>query len=101
MKFGQRVGFTHKLERKLRREPYEVGGLTFHRTWKEWKRIVCPTASGIFIGERTLSNGTVAFETDWGWIYKHDHSFRVALVAPNSRENPVYVPLTCIRSRED
>jgi hypothetical protein len=54
--------------------------------------------TGLLLGYRTLSNGDMEWFSDEGNRYTPREHFKVALVSPNERENPVYVPLDKIKA---
>lgn len=79
---GQKVVGGPRLRRKFKREgrkewePYESG----HQT-----------IEGIFIGWRTYSNGKSEYEDSCGYIFTPDKYFKVALIVPHIRANPIPV----------
>ena len=86
MKYGQRVKVKFKY---MRREVYQKD---YYGDKKEWKRVKFERTC-IFLGYRTLSNGTRHYDSYAGYDYTPTKHFKAALVSPSERENPVYVPL--------
>jgi len=64
--------------------------------WKVWKRRYFES-NGIFLGFRWLKEGTREYELEYGYYFAVKGGFKVALVSPSPRLNPVYVPLDAIR----
>lgn len=58
------------------------------KVWSREDRII---TGGIFLGFRTLSNGSKYFDSEYGWIYTPKKHFRAALVSPGPNRSPVYV----------
>lgn len=84
LKFGERVLIDHKLERKETYDQVEQDG------WlKQWKKVPFSGKfqEGIYLGERTLSNGKRYRDA----TYKPIEHFRVQLVCISPNLNPVYV----------
>lgn len=95
LQFGARVEFWAVY---CRRRRYD--GI---RHVKFWERRKWKTQTGIFLGTRTLYDGTLSYEEydySTNTIFEPTHHFQVALVCPCSRMNPVYVPLDAIGLKE-
>lgn len=89
IKYGQKVVATGRLTRTFRRPN--------RKEWVDWT----PKSfgfEGLFLGYRNLSNGELIWDEDEGNIYYPKEHMKVALVSPNERENPVYVPLDKIKA---
>jgi hypothetical protein len=85
MKLGTRVTCTARYVRSRTHK---------HRNWYAMSM---KAREGMYIGTRTLANGTAEWEgEDEGMVFQADEYFRVALVVFSERENPVYVPLAAI-----
>ena len=94
--FGDRVNCTHRFVRKERRVENKNGyGST---SWKIWGKKSYSVSSGIFLGYRTLKDGTRNFKYDAGWIFTPKKYFKAALICPTDKINPVFVPLDCIEA---
>jgi hypothetical protein len=48
---------------------------------------------GIYLGKRTLWNGTRIFEHEVGNIFEPEHHLRAMVVCFSEHENPVYAPI--------
>jgi len=94
LNFGYTVSISTKYKRVTRRKPEENGRSKLWRIWdkEEYYKNDC-----IFLGYRTLSNGTVEYEDEVENYFYAQDSFKVALVCPGPNLNPVYVPLHCIK----
>ena len=98
--FGQRVSFTHKLKRIItsRRLTTHSGiEYTLHN-WKVWEQEPYDCRGAIFLGIRTLKNGTREFDNEYGWSFNPKEYFKAALICPTDKINPVFVPLDCIEA---
>jgi len=82
-----------------------IGGPRLHRKHKrdrrkEWviydfdKKLI----EGIFIGFRTYANGVADYVEDVGTIFIPDERFRVALIVPHTRANPVPVMYETVKT---
>lgn len=77
--------------------PSKIEGLrNTRRRWKYWDEVQGSVKEGIFLGYRTLHNGTSEWESEVGYIFDSHESFKAALVCPSDKKNPVYVPLHAI-----
>ena len=54
--------------------------------------------SGVYLGQRNLSNGSTFFDSEYGWEYTPEEHIKVALVSLSAKENPVYVPFDSIKA---
>jgi hypothetical protein len=61
-------------------------------TVKEWIYWPIKPRKGIFLGSRTLWNGTRSWEGEVGNIFEPEEHIKAALVCLSTWENPVYVP---------
>lgn len=50
--------------------------------------------NAIFLGYRTLRNGSSEWEDEAGYIFEPEAHFRAMLVCFSPHENPVYTPIT-------
>jgi len=92
MKHGTKVKITKKLVRESQRK--HTG--KFWQRWKIWKPVeYC--SEGIFLGYRTVQDGTTDWEDEVGMIFMKKSCYKVALVSPSAKENPIYVPLENMR----
>lgn len=97
LKFGERVRACCYLKRVCEyRQRRMYSGLEKKQPYKLWKEVPITDREGLFLGFRTLSNGFIFWESEVGYIFESDKSFRVALVIFSERENPIYVPLQSI-----
>ena len=94
--FGQQVSFSHVYVRAMKMID-DKNGNKWAIPWKIWEKWPYSTGHGLFLGVRTLSNGTREFWEDEGYTFIPKEYFRVALICPSTTKNPVYVPLDCIK----
>jgi len=80
LEYGSRVSATKKLVRGFR----------------VWEEVDC-VIQGIYLGVRTLSNGTSTHNREEGSCYTPKEHFKCALVSPGPNQNCVYVPLTSVK----
>lgn len=89
MTLGQAVTFSATLQRKIERGRH-ADRLAWHAQQHE------PRA-GIYLGTRTLSDGTRLWESEEvGYIFSPTAYHTVVLVAYSLTRNPVYVPLNAV-----
>jgi|SRR5690606_31994700 len=95
--FGCRVSSGKSLRRCVTHKdfPAQFGTANFKRRWKYWKEKDAYISNGIFLGLRSLSNGT-SEPDEYGYQFSAHESFKAALVCPGHNLNPVYVPLDAI-----
>ena len=92
--FGDRVNFTHRF---IRTEKTIYGKPGYGKTsWKIWETEPYNGSYGIFLGYRTLKNGTRWFDSEAGWIFTPKEHFKAALICPSKNRNPVFVPVDCM-----
>jgi len=73
-----------------------------HKTYKYWKIITLPSVrSGIFLGYRTIFDGTISYDYEEGHSFIQNKKIRVALVCLSDRENPIYVPIESLEINMD
>ena len=84
MTLGQAITFSATLERKRARNC-----VAWHA------RLHAPRA-GIYLGTRTLSDGTRTWEDEIGYVFSPTAYHTVALVAFSLTRNPVYVPMDAL-----
>lgn len=97
MKFGKTVNVCRVYERRMR---YRSNvGRPADRV-KEWQVVDVAPREAIYLGERTLANGTTDWWAEEGITFTPDKEgyFRAALVCFSAHENPVYAPLDSISS---
>jgi hypothetical protein len=87
MKFGDIVEVTEVLRRKCR------GSDSMYCKYKYWHPVKIAPKKGIFIGTRTLSDGTREWDSEAGYYFIPKEHFPAALVVFNEKENPEYVRL--------
>lgn len=88
--FGSTVTATVELMRTERSENRTVNGKNKLVHIKYWKSLPIKV-TGIFIGFRTLYNGTVMWAEYEGTTFKPESKIRAAIIVPSARRNPVYV----------
>jgi hypothetical protein len=93
MKLGDTLTITqvyHRHTRYARRIPRQHYD-TRLKVWEAWD---IKPRQAIFLGWRTLCNGSSEWEDEAGYVFDPDKDghFRAALVCFSTRENPVYVP---------
>ena len=94
MKVGDKVIVSGKLNRQV----------CYKRSTrrKVWKRIEFVNTSGIdaiFLGYRTVSDGSSYWESECGYIYEPESHKKVALVMRlDGRTNPFYATLNDVKS---
>lgn len=90
MTLGQRVRFTHVLQRNR-----DLDGTV------TWDKVSCGEREGVLVGFRTLKLGNIVTESDydefWGRSYtwnefRQTGRVRAALIATNLYQNPIHVP---------
>ncbi len=52
--------------------------------------------TGIFLGTRTLQNGELRYDDDYGYYFIPKQWFSAVLLCPSPTKNPIYVPLDSI-----
>jgi len=93
LRYGERILVTALYKRKFR---YGLQAAGVEAYWETYTH----RAGGIYLGQRTLANGTVSHASD-GHNFKATEYLRVALVSIGPSRNPVYVPFTAIIRVED
>ena len=88
--FGSRVNCRRCYERTHRPLKGYYGILE-----KYWEVVPCHIEGGIYLGERSLSNGQIDVTGD-AIVFERKSGFKAALVAPDGHRNPVYVPLDAV-----
>ena len=92
--FGDKVAFDHYYYRCTEQKKDGAG---YFRTHKIWTERLC-NYTGIFLGTRTLQDGWRDYDSDAGCTFSPTRHYRVALISPGPKENPLYVPLTAIKA---
>ncbi len=86
LKLGCPVSVTRKLIRRSK--------TVDRKRYKYWKHFeFIKSRSGIFLGNRTLSNGFVDYDSDDGYTFDGKEYIKVALICLSERECPIYVPI--------
>lgn len=96
---GEKVTFTWALRRESRREEVTINGRRRTVTVRRWETGEIPNTKppasreGVVVGVRTLCNGYVQYEYDYGNMFSpfEDGYFTAYLIAWNLRQQPVYV----------
>jgi hypothetical protein len=99
-KYGDRVSISKKL-RRVQRSEMRLNEFTVKSqevSLKIWITHDFCRTNCIFLGERTLSNGSRGYDMDYGYIYYPVDYFKAALVSPGPNESPVYVPFEFIEA---
>lgn len=91
IRFGQKVKATAFLRRV-----WESRNGKGYKFWLPVEKEI----NGLFIGYRTLSNGSLEWWEDIGSVYKPINHFQAALVVPSETRNPVYVLLDSLTPTE-
>jgi hypothetical protein len=81
MKYGNRIKIK-KVYRAFR-----------HGQEKIWKQSDFKREDCIFLGYRTIKNGSICYDSEYGNYFVPSEYIRVMLVSINAKENPIYVPL--------
>lgn len=92
IEFGSRVKSNFKLVRKTEKAP-DYGDL------KTWAPTPCEV-SGIFLGYRTLSNGTRFYDCEEGYSFQHRGTVKAAVICPGPNRNSVYVPADSVEGED-
>jgi hypothetical protein len=89
---GQVVSFSEIYRRCSRSQPSKF---LHQRTtmFKYWKNFPINTQTGIVVGLRTLSNGEVHFDSEYGQYYVRRESVLAALVSTSLRNEIVKIPI--------
>jgi hypothetical protein len=88
--FGSIITATVELMRSERSENRVANGRNELVHIKYWKKLSIKV-TGLFIGFRTLYDGTVTWAEYEGTTFKPESQIRAALIVPSARRNPVYV----------
>lgn len=91
MKLGDKVTVATVLYRR------EKPNLTGYGCLKYWDRRTIKAREGIYIGKRTLSNGSRVWHgSEEGFEYNPQEYLQAALVVFSERERPVLVPMDAL-----
>lgn len=63
---------------------------------KIWKSVKCDLNNCIYLGTRTLSNGSIRYSWDDGTDYRPTTHFPAAIICPSDKHNPIYVPINAM-----
>lgn len=88
MKFGDKIKINKKY---VRQYYYDTNYAGESRVW-ELEDIV-PEREGIFLGARTIFNGRVIRDREYGNEFRPNSHIRVALACYSEKVNPIYVPI--------
>ena len=89
MKYGDVITVKGKYRRVNKRIQQ---GLDLSKMGKVWE-FVSGEITGIYLGERTLANGWNDYDPEYGYLFNPTEHFKVLLVSPSARLNPVYAPI--------
>lgn len=92
MKLGDEITVTqvyHRRTKYERRQHYDT-------RMKVWEAQPIKPRQAIFLGLRTLCNGSSEWEDEVGYVFDPDKGghFKAMLVCFSTKENPVYVPFS-------
>lgn len=85
LKYGYIVTFNTVLSRAT--QPWAGSG-SVRKYWMTLPMV--KKGCGIFLGWRSLRNGTVLYDSDGFPYFKQDEVVKAAYISPNSRKNPIY-----------
>jgi len=94
--FGKRVVVSCEYQRSWSMKPKSplIKRSNEYKSWIKQEMII--PRKGIFLGYRFIRDGFIERSYDEGSYFVMDKQHKVALVCLSERENPIYVPLTCI-----
>jgi hypothetical protein len=92
--FGEFITITNRLDRRRKTVTVKLDYRSdSYETQKYWSRRETKEARALFLGMRTLKNGTIYSEED-GWIiFTEQSSFRAALVCTGPNSKPFYTDI--------
>lgn len=93
IELGQKITIDHVLERK-----HGISELTSNagrvRKTKYWQKAFLKSPIKVFVvGKRTLSNGFIDYEPEYGNVYTHKDIVTALLVVSDINKNPFYVSI--------
>lgn len=91
LKLGQKVSFNVYYARYCKTINGKYGWS--RNRYKYWEKMSCDKKEGIVVGLRTLSNGSVNYDSEEGYTYTVDKPVLAALVAISVRYSIIKVPL--------
>jgi hypothetical protein len=91
MKLGDPITVNQIYKRCTRSRPSKHGAWSV--TVKIWEAMPIKPREAIYLGKRTLWNGTRTWEDEVGNIFEPEDHFTAMLVCFSTHENPVYVPM--------
>ena len=94
MKLGDAVTFDKVYDRYTRSRPSKNGN--WNITVKVWEAIPISPRVGIYLGKRTLWNGTRTWEDEVGNVFEPEEHIQAILVCFSVNNNPVYVPVDSV-----
>jgi hypothetical protein len=90
MKLGDDLTITQVYRRRTRYDRSKHGN--YDLRMKVWEACEIKPRQAIFLGYRTLRNGSSQWEDEVGYVFDQEDHFVAMLVCFSTRENPVYVP---------
>ena len=90
MKLGDAITTSHVYVRYTRSRPSKNGAWSV--TVKVWEAVPIKPRTGIYLGKRTLWNGTRTWEDEVGNVFEPEEHIQALLVCFSTNENPVYIP---------
>jgi hypothetical protein len=96
--YGNRICYFQKYIRKYRTEIIKPTNhnFEFKKYFSYWDIKDIKTNIGIFLGVRYIKNGYVEHNTDNQKVFYNTEIIKSALISPNKKENPIYVPIDAI-----
>lgn len=94
MKLGDDLTVDRVYRRCTRYRTSEHG--SWNVTLKVWEATSIEPRVGIYLGQRTLWNGTRTWEDEVGNVFEPEEHIKALLVCFSTHENPVYVPIDVI-----
>ena len=91
MKLGDEITANRVYVRHTRSRPSTHGAWSV--TVKVWEAESINPRTGIYLGKRTLWNGTRTWEDEVGNGFEPEEHIQALLVCFSTNENPVYVPI--------
>lgn len=100
MELGIKVTARAVLRRYTR--PREVDGQRNYGNghYAYWKACTIGARQGLLIGLRSLYDGVVTWDFDYGNTFAPDKTVKAALVVFSLREKPVYVPIESLEVQD-
>lgn len=99
MQLGDKVIVTQVYHRYTRSRPSIYG--SWNVTLKVWEVMPIKPRIAIYLGKRTIWNGTHTWDDEVGNVFEPEEHITAALVCFSTRENPVYVPIDVTTPQEE